>query len=456
MAVILESHVQPLSIRPEEIRIELAPRLIDLDRSGELAGDCAIIAGVLDGRERELAERFWSHYNASKHQRTEAAGDFLEFGIRLAVEYTREKYARPGDQRWADMARDFAWSVESAGMPISTVIASLGTANELIIELLIQAYGEDREVLARGLRGLNGIAGIEAEIMSSFVAALRALQAQRARAEIADLFRTRIANGVAEALALGEQLRVGAQDASAATRATLERASEVATAAEQSAETMLGAARVARGLVKAIGDARSEVAEAGSVSNEAYERTATAVQTAAQLSSATLAIESILTIIKDVAGRTNLLALNATIEAARAGESGRGFAVVAQEVKTLAAQTARSADDIAGRTEVIREATATTVSISGAVRDGVERVVEAAKVVRSAMDAQASTVSAITEAVDSTAGVAESISASIASIKAETERGADQIAAVEQGLSEVNSRLQALRGAADLFVAEIS
>lgn len=72
------------------------------------------------------------------------------------------------------------------------------------------------------------------------------------------------------------------------------------------------------------------------------------------------------------------------------------------------------------------------------------------------MDAQASTVSTITEAVDSTAGVAESISASIASIKAETERGADQIAAVEQGLSEVNSRLQALRGAADLFVAEIS
>ncbi len=53
-----------------------------------------------------------------------------------------------------------------------------------------------------------------------------------------------------------------------------------------------------------------------------------------------------ITVVQDIARSTNMLALNAAIEAARAGEAGKGFSVVATEIRKLAENSGKAAEQI--------------------------------------------------------------------------------------------------------------
>ncbi|MEZ5788792.1 MAG: methyl-accepting chemotaxis protein, partial [Xanthobacteraceae bacterium] len=213
-----------------------------------------------------------------------------------------------------------------------------------------------------------GAEAAEREKLSRIAAAER----KKEMAKLADRFECAVGEIVTLVSSASSQLQGSADRLSKTAETTEQLSARVASASTEASGNVQTVAAAADELSASVVEIARRVEESSRIAAQAVEQAGQTDQRMNELSTLAIRIGDVVKFITAIAEQTNLLALNATIEAARAGNAGRGFAVVAQEVKGLAAQTAKATDEISAQ----------IAAMQGATRESVQAIKEIGRIIQ--------------------------------------------------------------------------
>ncbi len=149
----------------------------------------------------------------------------------------------------------------------------------------------------------------------------------------------------------GAQMAAGAAQVSHTSQSLSEGATDSASSLEEISASMNELAAQTKASADNAQQANQLATQAKNAADRGSQQMRQMVTAMADINESGLNISKIIKVIDEIAFQTNLLALNAAVEAARAGQHGKGFAVVAEEVRNLAARSAKAAQETAALIE---------------------------------------------------------------------------------------------------------
>ncbi len=186
--------------------------------------------------------------------------------------------------------------------------------------------------------------------------------------------------------AAGDQIAAGAGQVSDASQALSQGATESASSMEEVTASMSEIAEQIRINAEHSGMANRLSADAQHAAQLGNEKMAEMALSMGKINQSSQDIGKIIKVIDEIAFQTNLLALNAAVEAARAGQHGKGFAVVAEEVRNLAARSAKAAEEttglIAGSVHLAEQGVRIAKETESSLQHITERTTEVAKLLK--------------------------------------------------------------------------
>ncbi|MEU4218716.1 methyl-accepting chemotaxis protein [Actinoplanes sp. NPDC026623] len=232
---------------------------------------------------------------------------------------------------------------------------------------------------------------------------------------------------------------------------TSQQADLVAGAAEDVSHNVDSMAAGSEQMGASIEEISRNATDAANVAAEAVTAAAEANRTVANLGTSSSAIGDAVRLITSIAGQTNLLALNATIEAARAGEMGKGFAVVAGEVKDLAQESARAAEEIDALVKAIQGDTGAAVTAIGHIGGVIARISDYQTSIAGAVEEQTATTAEMNRGALAASSGTATIAENIRSVAAATSATSTEIARAREAAAELTRMSTTLRDAVGQF-----